>query len=258
MINIHPTAIVEDNVHLGENVVIGAYSIIKSGVHIGDNSEIAAHVVIDHYTNIGKNCRVFNSAVLGSIPQDLKFSGEYSELIIGDNNTIREFVMINRGTKGGIGKTRIGNNNLIMAYVHIAHDCIIGNNCIIANMVQFAGHVVVKDSAVIGGMSALHQFVKVGQFVMIGGMSGVSLDVAPFSLAVGNRARLNGLNLVGLKRNGFSLSEIEELKEAYRIIFRSNLTFSEAYDKLKESTSKYVIEMIEFLNKSDRGFCRER
>lgn len=258
MVNIHKTAIVEYNVELGENVTIGPYSIIKSGAKIGDNSEILSHVIIDEYTTIGKNCKIFHSAVLGTIPQDLKFSGEFSELIIGDNNTIREFAMINRGTKGGIGKTQIGNGNLIMAYVHIAHDCIIGNNCIIANMVQFAGHVVVDDGAVIGGMSAIHQFVKIGSLSMIGGMSGVSLDVAPYMLAVGNRAKLNGLNLVGLKRNGFSLSDIEKLKGAYRVIFRSNLKFDEAYDKLKESTSRHVINIIEFLRKSERGFCRER
>ncbi|OSS41594.1 Acyl-[acyl-carrier-protein]--UDP-N- acetylglucosamine O-acyltransferase [Desulfurella amilsii] len=258
MVNIHKTAIVEDNVQLGENVTIGPYSIVKSNVKIGGNCEIRSHVVIDEFTTIGENCKIFHSAVLGTIPQDLKFSGEHSELIIGDNNTIREFAMINRGTKGGIGKTQIGSGNLIMAYVHIAHDCVIGNNAIIANMVQFAGHVVVEDSAVIGGMSAIHQFVKIGSLSMIGGMSGVSLDVAPFTLAVGNRARLNGLNLVGLRRNSFSLSDIEKLKEAYRIIFRSNLKFDEAYDKLKESPSKHVIDMIEFLRKSERGFCRER
>ncbi|HHS48959.1 MAG TPA: acyl-ACP--UDP-N-acetylglucosamine O-acyltransferase [Desulfurella acetivorans] len=258
MVNIHKTAIIEDNVELGENVTIGPYSIVKSNVKIGDNCEIQSHVVIDEFTTIGKNCKIFHSVVLGTIPQDLKFSGEKSELIIGDNNTIREFAMINRGTKGGIGKTLIGNGNLIMAYVHIAHDCVIGNNTIIANMVQFAGHVMVEDNAVIGGMSAVHQFVKIGSLSMIGGMSGVSLDVAPFTLAVGNRARLNGLNLVGLKRNNFSLSEIEKLKEAYRIIFRSNLKFDEAYNRLKESKSKHVIDMIEFLRKSERGFCRER
>ncbi|MGC8502153.1 acyl-ACP--UDP-N-acetylglucosamine O-acyltransferase [Desulfurella sp.] len=258
MVNIHKTAIIEDNVELGENVTIGPYSIIKAGAKIGDNSEILSHVVIDEFTTVGKNCRIFHSAVLGTIPQDLKFSGEFSELIIGNNNTIREFAMINRGTKGGIGKTQIGNNNLIMAYVHIAHDCVIGNNCIIANMVQFAGHVVVDDGAVIGGMSAIHQFSRIGSLSMIGGMSGVSLDVAPYMLAVGNRAKLNGLNLVGLKRHGFSLSEIEKLKEAYRVIFRSNLKFDEAYEKLKESPSKHVIDIIEFLRKSERGFCRER
>jgi len=258
MVNIHETAIIGNNVELGENVTIGPYCIINSNVKIGDNCELQSHVVIDEYTTIGKNCKIFHSAVLGTIPQDLKFAGEFSELIIGDNNIIREFVMINRGTKGGIGKTIINNNNLIMAYVHIAHDCVIGNNCIIANMVQFAGHVVVEDGAVIGGMSAIHQFVKIGSLAMIGGMSGVSLDVAPYTLAVGNRAKLNGLNLVGLKRNGFSLSEIEKLKEAYRVIFRSNLRFDEAYERLKDSTSKHVIDMIEFLRKSERGFCRER
>ncbi|WP_035586701.1 acyl-ACP--UDP-N-acetylglucosamine O-acyltransferase [Hippea jasoniae] len=257
-IQIHPTAIIEDNVELGENVKIGPNVNIKSQVVIGDNTTIEANAYIGSYTKIGKNCRIFPSAVVGTIPQDLKFKGEFSQLIIGDNTTIREFCMINRGTKGGGGITKIGSNTLIMAYVHIAHDCIIGNSVIIANAVQFAGHVVVEDNAVIGGMSAIHQFVRIGKFAMIGGMSGVALDVAPFCLANGNRATLHGLNLIGLKRNGFSHEEIERLKEAYKTIFKSKLTFQEAYEKLKNSPSVNVIHMIEFLKASSRGFCRDR
>ncbi len=258
MASVHPTAIIEKNVSLGEGVVIGPHVCIKSDVVIGDNTKIEANAYIGSYTTIGKNCRIFPSAVVGTIPQDLKFKGEFSELIIGDNTTIREFCMINRGTKGGGGVTKIGSNNLIMAYVHIAHDCIIGNNVIIANAVQFAGHVVVEDNAVIGGMSAIHQFVRIGKLAMIGGMSGVALDVAPFCLAVGNRARLNGLNLVGLKRAGFSFEEINTLKEAYKTIFKRNLRFQNAYEKLKNSPSKNVIHMIEFLKNSSRGFCRDK
>ncbi len=258
MVEIHPTAIVEKGAEIEDGVVIGPHAYIKTDVKIGANTKIDANAYIGSYTKIGKNCRVFPSAVVGTIPQDLKFKGEFSELIIGDNTTIREFCMINRGTKGGGSVTKIGNNNLIMAYVHIAHDCIIGNNVIIANAVQFAGHVVVEDNVVIGGMSAIHQFVRIGKHAMIGGMSGVALDVAPFCLAVGNRARLNGLNLVGLKRAGFSYEEINALKEAYKTIFKRNLTFKEAYEKLKESPSKNVIHMIEFLKNSSRGFCRDR
>jgi UDP-N-acetylglucosamine acyltransferase len=258
MVDIHPTAIVEDGVDIGENVTIGAHAHIKSNVKIGDNTHIDSGAYIGSYTTIGNGCRVFPSAVVGTIPQDLKFEGEMSELIIGNNTTIREFCMINRGTKGGGSVTKIGDNNLLMAYVHIAHDCILGNNIVIANAVQFAGHVVVEDNVVVGGMSAVHQFVRIGKFAMIGGMSGVALDVAPYCLAVGNRAHLNGLNLVGLKRAGFDYKEINELKKAYKLLFRSSNTFNEAYDALKNSPSKNVIHMIDFLKDSPRGFCRDR
>ncbi|AEA34253.1 acyl-ACP--UDP-N-acetylglucosamine O-acyltransferase [Hippea maritima] len=255
---IHPTAIIEDGVELGKNVVIGPFVNIKSNVEIGDNTIIEANAYIGSYTKIGKNCRIFPSSVVGSIPQDLKFKGELSQLIIGDNTTIREFCMINRGTKGGGSITKIGSNNLIMAYVHIAHDCILGNNIIVSNAVQFAGHVVVEDNVVIGGMSGIHQFVRIGKFAMIGGMSGIGQDVAPFCLAAGPRAKLHGLNLVGLKRAGFSAEEIEQLKNAYKTIFKSNLTFEQAFEKLRNSPSKNVIHMIDFLKNSNRGFCRDR
>ncbi len=258
MSNIHPTALIDENVELGKDVVIGPNVCIKSGVKIGDNTHINSNAYIDSYTTIGKNCKIFPSAVVGTIPQDLKFQGEFSELVIGDNTTIREFCMINRGTKGGGGITKIGSNVLLMAYVHIAHDCILGDNVIVANAVQFAGHVVMEDNAIIGGMSAVHQFVRIGKMAMVGGMSGIALDVAPYCLAAGNRARLNGLNLIGLKRANFSFKEINALKEAYRTVFRSNLTFKEAYNKLKDSPYKSVIHMIEFLSDSSRGFCRDR
>ncbi len=258
MNDIHPTALIDKGVELGDSVVIGPNVCIKSGVKIGDNTHISSNAYIDSYTTIGSNCRIFPSAVVGTIPQDLKFKGEFSELIIGNNTTIREFCMINRGTKGGGGVTKIGSNALIMAYVHIAHDCILGNGVIVANAVQFAGHVVVEDNAVIGGMSAVHQFVRIGKLAMVGGMSGIPLDVAPFCLATGNRARLSGLNLVGLKRAGFSFEEINALKEAYRTIFRKNLKFRDAYEKLKDSPYKSVIHLIEFLDNSSRGFCRDR
>ncbi len=258
MVDIHPTAIVESRVELGDNVIVGPHVYIKSNVQIGDNTHIDANVYIGSYTEIGKNCKIFPSAVVGTTPQDLKFKGEMSKLVIGDNTTIREFCMINRGTKGGGSLTKIGNNNLLMAYVHIAHDCILGDNIVIANTVQFAGHIVVEDNVIVGGMSAIHQFVNIGKFSMIGGMSAVAQDVAPFCLAVGNRSRLNGLNLIGLKRADFSYEEINELKKAYKIIFRSSLQFEDAYDKLKNSASKNVVHMIEFLKNSSRGFCRDK
>ncbi len=256
--DIHPTAIIENKVELGNNVKVGPYVNIKSNVTIDDNTVVEPNAYIGSYTKIGKNCKIFPSAVLGTIPQDLKFKGEFSELIIGDNTTIREFCMINRGTRGGGGVTKIGDNNLVMAYVHIAHDCILGDSVIVANAVQFAGHVIVEDNVVIGGMTAIHQFVRIGKFAMIGGMSGVAQDIAPFCLAAGNRATLHGLNLVGLKRAGFTNKEIELLKDSYKAIFKSKLRFEEAYEKLKNSPSKNVIHMIEFLKKSDRGFVRNR
>ncbi len=258
MVDIHPTAIVEDKVELGEGVVVGPHACIRNNVKIGDNTYISANVYIDSYTTIGSDCRIFPSAVLGTTPQDLKFRGEITQLVIGNNTTIREFCMINRGTKGGGGITRIGDNGFLMAYVHVAHDCQLGNNIIIANTVQLAGHIVIEDDVVIGGMSAVHQFVRIGRFAMIGGMSGISLDVAPFCLAVGNRSHLNGLNLTGLKRAGFSYEEINELKKAYKLLFRSNKTFKEAYEELKNSPSKNVIHMIDFLKDSSRGFYRDK
>ena len=200
---IHPTAIISPGAQIGADVEIGPYSVIGERVSIGDGTRIGPHVVLQGPTTIGKKNQFFQFCSIGEIPQDLKFNMEDTELIIGDNNTFREFITINRGTAGGGGRTVIGSNCLLMAYTHVAHDCLIGNGVIMANNASLAGHIRIDDHAIIGGLSGIHQFVHIGSYAMIGGLSGVSKDVPPFTLAVGQRAILHGLNLTGLKRHGF-------------------------------------------------------
>jgi UDP-N-acetylglucosamine acyltransferase len=253
MVDIHQTAIVEDGVELGVNVKIGPYSIIKKGVKINDNTKINSHCVIEGNTFIGKNNEIFSHATLGSIPQDLKYAGEEVELIIGDNNKIREFTLFNPGTKGGGSKTIIGNNNLFMGYVHVAHDCIIGNNCIFANVATLAGHVEVEDFAVIGGLSAIHQFCKIGEMAMLGGGSIVVQDIPPYCITEGNRATLRGLNLTGLRRNLSNRSDIDEIKKAYKKLFNSNEPLKDIANELLNSNNLYVKKMANFIINSSRG-----
>jgi len=253
---IHPTAIVNKEANIGKDVEIGPYSCIGKKVCIGDNTKIGNNVIIEDYTTIGKNCNIFHHTVLGTIPQDIKFEGKETQLVIGDNNIIREFVMINRGTKHGGGVTRIGNRNFIMAYTHIAHDCIIGNNIIMANVVQLAGHIVIEDFACIGGLVAIHQFVKVGAYSMIGGVSGISQDVLPYILVVGNRAKPYGINVVGLRRHGFKTEDIKIIKQAYKVIFHSHLSLKEIMKELEKKESPHIKRILEFIQSSKRGFCR--
>ena len=253
MVDIHQTAIVEDGVELGVNVKIGPYSIIKKGVKINDNTKINSHCVIEGNTFIGKDNETFSHATLGSIPQDLKYAGEEVELIIGDNNKIREFTLFNPGTKGGGSKTIIGNNNLFMGYVHVAHDCIIGNNCIFANVATLAGHVEVEDFAVIGGLSAIHQFCKIGEMAMLGGGSIVVQDIPPYCITEGNRATLRGLNLTGLRRNLSNRSDIDEIKKAYKKLFNSNEPLKDIANELLNSNNLYVKKMANFIINSSRG-----
>lgn len=254
---IHPTAIISKEAKIGKDVEIGPYSYIGKKVCIGDNTKIGNNVIIEDYTTIGKNCNIFHHTVLGTIPQDINFKeAEETQLVIGDNNIIREFVMINRGTGHGGGVTRIGNGNFIMAYAHIAHDCMIGNNVIMANGVQLAGHVIVEDFACIGGLAAVHQFVRVGAYSMIGGVSGVSQDVLPYILVTGNRAEPYGINVVGLRRHGFSREDIKAIKQAYKIIFRSHLSLKEIIKELEKEESPYIKKILEFVHSSNRGFCR--
>ncbi len=253
---IHPTAIVNKEANIGKDVEIGPYSCIGKKVCIGDNTKIGNNVIIEDYTTIGKNCNIFHHTVLGTIPQDIKFEGKETQLVIGDNNIIREFVMINRGTKHGGGVTRIGNRNFIMAYAHIAHDCIIGNNIIMANVVQLAGHIVIEDFACIGGLVAIHQFVKVGAYSMIGGVSGISQDVLPYILVVGNRAKPYGINVVGLRRHGFKTEDIKIIKQAYKVIFHSHLSLKEIMKELEKKESPHIKRILEFIQSSKRGFCR--
>lgn len=253
MSKIHPTALIQDGAIIGENVTIGAYATISSQAIIGDNTSIGAYTLIDGKTTIGQNNQIFSHAVIGSIPQDLKFEGEEVELIIGDNNKIREFTLLNPGTKGGGRVTRIGNNNLLMGYVHLGHDVIMGNNCILANGATLAGHVELGDNVVIGGLTPVHQFVHIGDFAMIAGASALSQDIPPYCLAEGNRATLRGLNLTGLRR-GLPREAVNELKIAYRELFESGQALQERAENIyNESSSEYVKKLAAFITQSKRG-----
>lgn len=255
---ISPLAIIEDGAVIGKDVQIGAYCFISSQTTIGDGTTIAQNSCIYGKTTIGKNNKIFSHAVIGSIPQDLKFAGEDVELIIGDNNTIREFTLFNPGTKGGGGKTIIGSHNLFMGYVHLGHDVIIGNHCILANAATLAGHVEVGDYAVIGGMTPIHQFVHIGAYAMVGGASALAQDVPPFCMAEGNRAYLRGLNLTGLRRK-LEREDIDELKSAYRDLFESGKPLKDtASDIIEKTTNHYVHDLCDFVLKTKRGIPYER
>ncbi len=254
MNNIHKTAIIEDGAILGDGVTIGAYTIIGKDVKIGDGTIIDSHTVIAGKTTIGKNNHIFSHAAIGTIPQDLKFNGEDVELIIGDNNKIREYTLFNPGTIGGGSVTKIGDNNLFMGYVHVAHDCIIGNNCIFANGATLAGHVECDDYVVIGGLTPIHQFCKIGTQVMVGGASAVSQDIPPFCLAEGNKAVLRGLNLTGLRRRFDNREDIDAIKHAYRELFESGKPLQEVAQELFENNeNKYVKELANFVLNTKRG-----
>ncbi len=254
MANIHKTAIIEDGAVIADDVTIGAYTIIGSQVTIGSGTTVASHCVIEGKTTIGKNNTIFSHAALGTIPQDLKFSGEDVELIIGDNNKIREFTLFNPGTKGGGAVTRIGNDNLFMGYTHVAHDCIIGDYCIFANVATLAGHVEVEDNVVVGGLSAIHQFCKLGTQSMIGGGSIVVQDIPPFCNTEGNRATIRGLNLTGLRRRLDNRADIDEIKKAYRQLFESGQPLMESAKELKNNTTnEYVIKLTDFIINTKRG-----
>ncbi len=258
MAQISPLAIVEEGAEIGEGVEIGPYAYISSEAKIGDRTVIGQCARIDGDTEIGEDCRIFSHAVVGSIPQDLKFHGEKVKLIIGDRNTIREFTLINPGTEGGGGVTRIGDDNLLMGYVHIAHDCIIGNRCIFANAATLAGHVEVGDGVVVGGMTPIHQFVKIGDMAMIAGASALSQDIPPYCLAEGNRAVLRGLNLTGLRRH-LPREIVNELRVAYKELFERGKPLKESAESLlKSSKSDEVKKMCRFVLETKRGIPYER
>ncbi len=252
MSDIHKTAIVEDGAILGDDVKIGAYSIIGKDVKIQSGTIIGSHTIIEGKTSIGKNNQIFSHASIGSIPQDLKYDGEDVELIIGDNNKIREFTLFNPGTKGGGGITKIGSNNLFMGYTHVAHDVIVGDNCIFANCATLAGHVQIDDFAVIGGLTPIHQFCKIGTHVMVGGGSVVTQDIPSFCLAEGNRAILRGLNLNGLRRR-LKKEDINALKIAYKLLFASAKPLGDVAKELVEDKNKYVRELANFVLNTKRG-----
>lgn len=255
---IHETAIVHPKAEVGENVEIGAYSIVRENVTIGSRTKIGPHVVIDPYVDIGSDCRIFQFAAIGAEPQDLKFSGEKTFVKIGSGNVIREFVTIHRGTADGSSVTEIGEDNLIMAYSHIAHDCKLGRRIVLSNNATLGGHITIGDYSVIGGLVAIHQFVRVGNFAFIGGKSAVVKDIPPYMIAAGDRAKLHGLNVVGLKRQGFSNNTLAMLKKAYRLVFRIGLTLNEAIERVAAEVEQVpeVVHLIEFIKSSERGITR--
>jgi UDP-N-acetylglucosamine acyltransferase len=253
MNNIHKTAIIEDGAIIGDDVTIGAYTIIGSNVKIGNGNIIGSNSVIEGKTTIGDNNKIYSHAALGTDPQDLKFDGEEVELIIGNNNKIREFTLFNPGTKGGGSITKIGDDNLFMGYVHVAHDVIIGNHCVFANVATLAGHVEIDDYVVVGGLTPVHQFCKIGSHVMIGGGSVLTQDIPPFCLAEGNRANLRGLNLNGLRRR-LGREDINAVKKAYKDVFESGQPIQEVANELvKTQDNKYVLEFANFIINTKRG-----
>lgn len=257
MVNIDSRAVVHPKAELGENVTISPFAIISEDAKIGDNTYIGPSVFIEKWVTIGKNNKIYNGTIIGTPPQDVKYKDTKTYVKIGDNNIIREYVTINRGTNEE-SSTEIGNNNYIMIMAHIPHNCKIGNNVIIINFAGICGHVILEDNCVVSGLSGIHQYCRVGKFAMIGGQSKVVKDVPPFTMVDGNPARVRGLNLVGLKRNGFSDSEISNLKKAYKTIFMGEETFDEVSKKLKEEffNDKNVLYLVEFLQNSERGFTR--
>ena len=250
---IHKTAIVDPKAKISSSVNIGPYSIIGPNVEIGEDTDINSHVSIAGHTKIGKNNKIYPFASIGNDPQDLKFKGEISSLEIGDNNKIREYVSINPGTDGGSGVTKIGNNCLFMVSSHVAHDCNIGNNIVVVNNVAIGGHVHIEDNAIIGGNSAVHQFIRIGKFAMIGGMCAVIRDVIPYGLVHGNRSILQGINLIGLRRNNISNHDITLLSNAYKELFKSE-NLSENLKNLSDDFKKnnLVMEILEFLQKDKK------
>lgn len=257
--NIHPTAIIEDGAVIEEGVQIGPYCVIGKDVKIGKNTILKSHITIDGIVEIGENNKFFPFVSI-DVPQDLKFHGEKSKVIIGNDNTIREYVTIQHGTESGRMSTEIGNNCLLMVGVHVAHDCIVGNGCILANNATLAGHVTVEDFVVIGGLAAVHQFTRIGRHAMIGGMAGVENDVIPFASVISERGWLGGLNIIGMKRNDFSREEIHNLRNFYKEMFidSNDHSKSEKLAKLKEkySDSKSVKYVLDFLDiESKRGLC---
>jgi len=253
---IHPTAIIAEGAEVHRDASIGPYCVIGEHVYIGADTELVSHVVVSGHTHIGERNRIFSFSTIGNEPQDLKYHGEASRAMIGDDNTIRENVTINTGTEGGGMETRVGNKNMLMAYVHVAHDCQIGNEVILANCATLAGHIEIADGVIIGGLSAIHQFVRIGRYAMLGGMCGINKDVAPFCLVAGGyRAELTGLNLVGLKRRGFSLTDVKVLKQTYRLLLQSNEALAERIDQAGSvaGDNPHAKEMLEFVGSAQRG-----
>lgn len=256
---IHPTAVVDPGAEIDSNVEIGPFTVIAGDVQIHSGAIIGSHVTIDRYTTVGSDCHIFQHAAIGAVPQDLKFKGEKSIVKIGRGTTIREFVTIHRGTELGGGITEIGEENFLMAYTHVAHDCFTGRKVIFANAATLAGHIRVGDCAILGAFVAVHQFVRIGDHAYLGGMTAVTKDIPPYVLASGTpRARLYGLNAVGLKRHNFSKETMLALKKTYRILFRLGLTLNEGIERVTAEVDQIpeVISFIKFVKSSERGITR--
>jgi len=255
---IHPSAIIAAGAELDADVRVGAFSLIGPHVRLGAGTLVGPHVVVEGRTTIGARNQIFQFASVGAAPQDLKYHGEPSELVIGDDNRIREFCTLQPGTEAGGMLTRIGSGNLLMNYSHIAHDCLLGDRNVVANGVQLGGHVIIEDGVVVGALAGIHQFVRLGESAIIGAGSMVSLDVPPFCNATGDRATLHGLNTVGLKRRGFSDDTIQAIKRAYRIMFTSGLRVAEAVARVRAETGRIpeVERFVSFIERSERGVAR--
>lgn len=255
---IHPTAIIAPGAKLAADVSVGPYAVIGEYVSIDSGSSVGPHAVIEGRTSIGCDNQIFQFTSIGAVPQDLKFHGEETTLVIGDRNKIREFTTLHLGTEDGGGITAVGDDNLFMAYSHVAHDCVVGNHVILANAATLAGHVEVGDFAILGGLSAVHQFTRIGSHVMASGGSMIAQDLAPYTIAQGDRAKVVGLNLIGLKRRGFSREVLSSVKQAYKLVFRSNKKLEEAIAEIEETlpSSPELDYMVDFLKKSDRGLAR--
>jgi UDP-N-acetylglucosamine acyltransferase len=258
---IHPTAIVEPGAKIGSDVTIGPYCHVGPEVELGDGVALMSHAIVAGRTSIGEGSHIFPFASIGLDPQDLKYHGEPSMLVIGRNNTIREYVTMNPGTEGGGMVTRVGDNGLFMVSAHVAHDCQIGNNVVMANNATLGGHVQVGEYAILGGLSAVHQYVRIGRHAMIGGMSGVEHDVIPYGSAFGERARLSGLNIIGCKRRGFSREDIHTLRTAYRLLFAQEGTMNERLDDVTGmfGDNEFVMEIVDFIRSdSARAVCQPK
>ncbi len=259
MPDIHPTAVVDGGARIGANVTVGPYSIVGTGVELAEGVTVMSHVVVNGRTSIGANTKVYPFASVGLAPQDLKYKGEPSRLEIGCNNIIREHVTMHGGTEGGGMVTRVGNNGLFMVACHVAHDCRIGDHVVMVNNATLGGHVTVGDWAILGGLAAVHQYVRIGRHAMVGGLSGVENDVIPYGSVTGNRARLQGLNIIGLKRRGISRDDIHTLRNAYRLLFAQEGTMAERLEDVAElfHDNRAVMEIIDFIRtESQRSICQ--
>jgi len=255
---IHATSIIDPKAELDSSVEIGPFCIVKGGAVLKKGTKLVSNVIIESGSEIGENCVIHPFSSIGFAPQDMKYKGENTKLVIGNNNVIREYVTLHRASVSGSGVTTVGDNNFLMAYAHVAHDCKIGNHVIMANAATLAGHVLVEDYAFIGGVVAVHQFTRIGKHAMIGGFSGIGQDIPPYMIAAGARAKLFGPNTIGLKRHGFSDAVINGIKKAYKILFREKRTLQDAIKKVKEEIpqSKEIVHLIEFIEKNKRGICR--